>query len=252
MKLYIFSVITLIIMFSYCSVAQTNDDVAKPYIDKLDKGQIEEVKAILPELISKYQNNAGILYLQGRLATDGIEAVKYYQMVVENFPQSEWADDALFRIYQYYYALGLYKTAELKIQHLRKEYPNSPYVSVKMDTKLPAQDEKDVKVPTREDRLIVSSPQVEVKALEKDTTFTKSTGEYTLQTGAFSTLINAEKLRDFFENLNYKVEITSKVRSGKSMYLVWIGDFKTLDEARKVAKEIKSKHKIDALVIEKY
>ena len=60
---------------------------------------------------------------------NGTEAMKDYQSIVDNFPKSEWADDALYAIYQYYYSLGLYKTADLKFQQLKKEYPASPYLT---------------------------------------------------------------------------------------------------------------------------
>ena len=34
------------------------------YISLIDEGQIRSVKEKLPELISKYPNNAGVIYLQ--------------------------------------------------------------------------------------------------------------------------------------------------------------------------------------------
>src|SRR5262245_5448003 len=78
--------------------AQTKGDEVKSYIKSLDQGHAEEVRKALPDLITKYQNTPELLYLQGRLASDGIEAVKFYQSVVDNFPKSEYADNALYRI----------------------------------------------------------------------------------------------------------------------------------------------------------
>ena len=75
---------------------------------------------------------------------------------------------------------------------------------------------------------------------------------YTLQVGAYSTVANAEKQRGFFENLGVNVEITNKVRGGRSLYLVWAGSFKSADEAKEFGKEIRKKHKIDSIVVEKY
>ncbi|HMD14702.1 MAG TPA: SPOR domain-containing protein [Bacteroidota bacterium] len=224
--------------------SQTTDEIHS-YLQKIDQGQSAEVKKALPDLVTKYQNTPGIMYLQGRLASDGIEAVKFYQSVVDNFPKSEWADDALYRIYQYYYALGLYRTADLKMAQLKKEYPNSPHVTGKELVTSPKQEESPVKLPSAEpvqtdSQQITKTPAPPVQQ------------SYTLQTGAFSTMANAQKQKTFFEDSGYTAEITNKIRGGKSLYLVWVGNYKTPDEARAVSKEIKSKYKIDSFFLERY
>ena len=237
-------VFSMLVTFSFCLFAQTTE--LQSYIDKLENGQTEEVKKALPELVAKYQNDPAVLYLQGRLATDGIEAVKFYQSIVDNFPKSEWADDALYRIHQYYYALGLYRTADLKLQQLKKDYPNSSYVTGKPTVKLPEKDEAVVHLPPKE-----TIPEVDT-AQPADTAPTPPRKPYTLQVGAFSTAANAEKQKSFFEDLGYTVEITNKVRGGRSLYLVWVENFRTTDEARTFGKEVKVKYKIDSIVVERY
>ena len=245
--------LTIVLLLSINSAlyAQTSDEEVASYVDQLDHGKAAEVKSALPDLISKYQNNPGVLYLQGRLATDGVEAVKFYQTVVDNFPKNQWADDALYRIYQYYYAIGLYRTAELKLQQLRKEYPSSTYVTGKAESVPPVQDEPPLKLPTDKSESVTTEHSARPKEIGIPQT-TPSSGKYTLQVGAFSTVANAEKQKDFFENLGYEIEITNKVRSGKSLYLVWAGSFATPEEAHKFGKEVKSKYNMDSIVIERY
>jgi cell division protein FtsN len=238
--------------------AQESNDPIKPYIDKLNKGQAQEVKQELPQLVAKYQNDPGVLYLQGRLASDGVEAMKSYQSIVDNFPKSEWADDALYRIYQYYYALGLYRTAELKRQQLQQQYPNSPFLAADSKSSLPKEDEIAVNLHTKEP--VVSSteapptrPETTAVSVESPKAkVTESVEPYTLQVGAFSAVANAEKQKNFFEESGFSVEITNKVRNGKSLYLVWVGSFKTADEAKQSARRVKAKYKIDSIVIERY
>jgi len=84
------------------------------------------VRAELPTLMTNFQNHPGVLYLQGVLTTDGSEAAKIYQSIVDNFPKSEWADDALYRLHQYYYSVGLYKTADQKLEQLSAITPSPP------------------------------------------------------------------------------------------------------------------------------
>ena len=95
------------VLLTLTAQGQNTGDQIRDALDKIEKGQTEEVRKMLPELVSKYQNDPAVFYIQGRCSSDGIEAVKFYQSVVDNFPASEWADDALYNIYQYYYALGL-------------------------------------------------------------------------------------------------------------------------------------------------
>ena len=45
------------------------------YISLIDEGQINSVKEKLPELISKYPNNAGVIYLQALLTKDGMKSL---------------------------------------------------------------------------------------------------------------------------------------------------------------------------------
>jgi thioredoxin-like negative regulator of GroEL len=101
----------LVFQFIVPSSGQSVDDEVRSYVEKLDRGQSAEVRQILSDLSTRYQNNPGVTFLQARLTTNAIEAVKLYQSIVDNFPKSEWSDDALYRIYQYYYSMGLYKTA---------------------------------------------------------------------------------------------------------------------------------------------
>ena len=238
--------------------AQTTDNEIKLYVDKLNKGQTDEVKKALPDLAAKYQSDPGVIYLQGRVASNGIEAVKLYQTVVTNFPKSEYADEALYRIYQYYYAMGLYKTAEAKLQQLKRQYPNSPYASLTSAKKLPEQNERKNQTGGREPadtlvskeespapvRTVIPSPKAAPAPEEKQ-------GRYTLQVGAFTTAANAEKQKSFFEKLGYQAEITNKVRSGRSVFLVWVGSFRTPEEAKVFGRRVRSKYNINSMVVER-
>lgn len=225
--------------------AQDIDAEVKTYINKIERGQTEEVKKALPDLAAKYPNTPGVMYVQGRLTGNGIEAAKSYQSIVDNFPQSEWADDALFALYQYYYALGLYKTADIKLQQLRREYAASGYATGKRTRDVPYHEDEIVKLPTKD----VSPAETTKQNLPEVQLVPEP---YTLQVGAYATLKNAEKQKSFFENIGVNVEITNKVRSGRSLYLVWAGSFTSADEAKAFGRQVKQKYKIESIVVEKY
>jgi len=240
----------LVALFAVSIVAlcgQLRTDEVKTYISLLDRGQTDEVRRALPDLVTRYPNTAGLLFLQGRLASDGTEAVKFYQGIVDNFPRSEYADNALYRIYQYYSALGLYRTAEKKMAQLRRDYPASSSITGKPPALLPAREEAAINLPQKERAIseTLSTTAPESRAPE-------SPKPYTLQVGAFSTMANAEKQKVFFEERGYSSEITDKVRAGRSLHLVWVGNFRSAEEAAHQGKEIKSKYKMDSIVVEKY
>jgi cell division protein FtsN len=189
--------------------------------------------------------------------------VKFYQSIVDNFPKSEYADDALYHMYQYYYALGLYRTAELKMEQLKKDYPDSPFAGGRTaGAKLPAVEEPAVKVAAKDDTLgvqQVSAPPAVTPAPVPAATVPAARDQapakrlpYTLQTGAFSTAANAEKQKTFFEEKGYSVEITNKVRGGRSLFLVWVGSYGSADDAKRAGKDVRGKFNIDSIVVERY
>jgi len=210
---------------------KSGDSLLRGYVTKLEKGDPEAVKQALPDLIARYQNHPGVIYLQARVATDGNEAAKLYQSILDNFPASEWADDALYNLYQYYYAMGLYKTADLKLQQLRKEYPQSEYLGERpAPTVSPAAADSGAKIAAPTGAHDTSSPVPRSRPPITDTvtppavrtapprTPAVESGTalpYTLQTGAFSTSENAQKQKLFFEDLGYTAEITNRVRGGR-------------------------------------
>lgn len=254
--------VILVWLVGHFAVGQSEDDEIRRYIGMLDKGEIEDVRQALPQLQTRRQNDPGVTYLQARVTTNAIESVKLYQSIVDNFPRSEWADDALFRIYQYYYSMGLYKTADLKLQQLRREYPASEYVTGRREMKLPAKEEPirlpqseiqsdtvvDEKTPpaeTQQERPNVAPP---VTSSRVEPTFE---GQYALQMGAFSTAENASKQKAFLEQKGFSVEVRNRVRGGRSLYVVLLGSFKDIEQARAMKSELKTKYKFDSMVVER-
>ncbi|RPH37252.1 hypothetical protein EHM92_03145, partial [bacterium] len=186
-------------------------------------------------------NNPGVLYLQGLVTSDGGEAVRIYQSIVDNFPKSEWADDALYKVYQFYYALGLYRTAELKMDQLRKEYPASKHLRSAAEPETKDLAEEHVQPPARPAQDTVAHPVQESAA--------PPALRFALQVGAFTTQVNAEKQKQFFEGLGYPVEVLNKVKDNRALFLVWVGTYPTYDEAKAGGAEIKKKHNVASIVI---
>ncbi len=230
--------VSLLVLFTVCValLANAQSPTSQPDIQRrlelIERGQAEAVKAELPTLMTNFQNHPGVLYLQAVLMTDGSEAIKIYQSIVDNFPTSEWADDALFRLYQYYYSIGLYKTADQKMEQLKRDYPFSTYAS---DQALAEQ------APTQ----ATEAPAVVAKPAQVE----KYTTIYTVQAGTFSVLQNAEELKSRFERDGHRSTIFTIVSGGRKFHKVWVGEFQKQEDAKKFSAEIKKKYNLDSIVV---
>lgn len=244
------------VLFHMGALAQDQGPDIERYLARVEKGEADAVRPEISSLLSKYPNNPDVLYLQGVLTTDGIEAVRIYQSIVDNFPKSERADDALYKVYQFYYAIGLYRTAEIKLNQLKTDYPQSKYVAsvVQSDTKnLPEEKENpDPQRPTPAVQNPPMQPQAAKPALpesEPSHTVVEERGQYTLQVGAFSQQVNAEKQKLFFEDLGYSVEVINKVRDSRALFVVLVGTYRTPDGAKTKGEEFKKKYNINSMTV---
>jgi cell division septation protein DedD len=243
----LFAGVLLLVALPLSLRAQTADaDVAK-YLAMVESGHADAVKGEIPGLLAKYPNHPGILYLQGLTTTEGAEAVRIFQSIVDNFPASEWADDALYKVYQFYYSLGLYRTAELKLTQLRKNYPSSRYANAAKDARELPEDVTPVSGTTP----VPGIPPAQQAQPPAPRTAPRAEERFTLQVGAFTTSANAEKQRSLFEGLGYPVEVINRVKEGRSLFLVLVGTYASADEARGAGGEIKKKHGVDTIVTTK-
>jgi cell division septation protein DedD len=238
------------------SQARDQSPDIQSYLNRIANGHADEVRPELQSLLSTYPNNPGVLYLQGVLTSDGTEAVRIYQSIVDNFPKSEWADDALYKVYQFYYAIGLYRTAEIKLNQLKTDYPQSKYVTgvASVDVKnLPDESQKPDSGQSVQSPPVASTTDPEKPSAEDRPPVSDevSPGQYTLQVGAYSQQVNAEKQKLFFEDLGFSVDVLNKVKSSRSLFVVLVGEYKSADEARAKGAEIKKKYNINSMVVTK-
>ena len=68
---------------------------------------------ILPELISRYPNNPGVYYLQALVNKDG-ESSSQHEVLIKNYPDSEYAALSAMKIGEYLFARGLYSQASIQ------------------------------------------------------------------------------------------------------------------------------------------
>lgn len=190
-----------------------------PYLKQIENGQAEEVKRILPDLKQQYTGSPSVLFLEGVLTENGEEAVKIYNELVTRFPGTRYADAALFRIYSYYYALGLYNTANNYLEKLKREYPDSPYIKV-AGRNIPEEDELIPKEKEQSDQIFKDTGSVPTADYR-----------YSIQAGAFSKPENANQLQKKFSESGLYSEIFEKEVAGTTFHVVYVGKYRTESEA---------------------
>ncbi len=200
-----------------------------PYLKQIENGEKSKVEEKLPDLKKDYPNSPSLMFLDGVLTENGQDAVAIYSKIVDYYPYSKYADAALYRIYSYYYALGLYDTAKKQLDKLKKNYPQSPYIKI-AEKKIPSENET-----TSTEQKPDEKKQIDYK--------------YTIQAGAFSKLENAQSLKKDFQDSGFFSEIKEKVVGGTTFEVVYVGKFVSEDEAKNFLQVINSEFKLDGRVV---
>ena len=258
-------------------------------IQEVLSGSKDSAAIYLPMIETQYPNNPNMLFLKGLMETNGEEAMQIFVKLYNNHPTSEYGDDAVMKIAEYYYASGLYiqsagwlKKMPLyysRSEHIERDlklFLNSLIVSGHRDTAIfyskvfkkqfPSLDvdgkindllddyenSKQSSINTiqsshgKNQEVLNSSTSSSVIETEVD----KSTGGYSLQSGAFSLQENADNQKIYLINSGFNARIAELYRQNKILYTVRIGYYDTAKEAEQVASKIKSMLDLDTIVVE--
>jgi tetratricopeptide (TPR) repeat protein len=208
-----------------------------PYLQQIENGKADEVRNELIGLKEKYSGDPSVMFLEGVLTENGQKAVVIYQKVVDEYPDSKYADAALYRIYTYYYALGLYESATEKLNKLIADYPKSPYIKIAKQNQLPVNPEI-----TQEDETEIPQRKIEY--------VNGADYKFTIQAGAFSKIENAESLKLKFEKSGIFSEIKDKLVGGTTFHIVYVGKFVTEYDAESFLKTINDTFELSGRVIQ--
>ncbi|MFZ1291084.1 MAG: SPOR domain-containing protein [Melioribacteraceae bacterium] len=219
----------ILLVFSTQTFAQSIDII--PQLKMIEQGKIEEAKENLEFFKKKNSNDPNVIFLQAVLTENGEESQKLYELVYSTFPNSKFADAALFRNFSYFYAIGLYKKAENLKQLLRKEYPNSPYLK-NTDRSF-----------TQDDEMIF----VDTKPYNKKSAVNK---KFTIQAGAFGNLQNAQELKNRFVQKGLTASITQKSVNNLQLHVVTVGEFSSQTDAEVLQKRLKNEFSVDGKIRE--
>jgi cell division septation protein DedD len=131
MKLFFISIFIFASIISNSLYSQ--NDIVKKDLRLIADGRIDDVKKQVPELLARYRNDPGVMLLQGIVIDDAALAIGIFEKIVKDFPKSEWADDAQWRIVQYYAMTYDVNRAKKELGVFKKNFPNSEYLYAASD-----------------------------------------------------------------------------------------------------------------------
>ena len=234
LKLNFFSPLVFLLLFFSSGKLYSQDVDIIPYLKAIENGNIGQAKEALVDLKEKNPDDPSVMFLDGVLKENGQEAVVIYQDIVDNHPKSKYADAALYRIFSYYYALGLYETAQEKLKQLKSSYPASPYIQV-ADQNLSALEKTDVQ--ETEKKVDDVKPEVEENY------------KFTIQAGAFTNLENAKKLMGEFEAASIFSQLGEKIVGGTTFHIVYAGKFEQYEDAESFLQVLNSRYKLNGSIV---
>jgi cell division septation protein DedD len=222
---------------------------------KINAGKISEAKSALYELQEGGKEDPGILLLQGALSEDAFKAVESYKKVVASYPKSEWADDAMWRIVQFYAVKGDVETANKELETFKAKYPASEFLSPAMDIVRSAtayhksvankkkkdssdKSESVAAAKPEHDKVKPAAAKTEAKSKATKDESAKDTKEvkyktWALQVGVFSTVEAAKTEAQKFQKHRYRNEVVEKDIDGKKMFAVVVGSYASKESAEK-------------------
>ncbi|MFH2030126.1 MAG: SPOR domain-containing protein [Bacteroidota bacterium] len=220
----------------FTSVFNAQNTNIIPALKEIESGNFDEAEKFLNSNIKSNPNDPSLLFLKAVITEDADNAADLYSKVFNEFPNSAYADAALFRLFSMHYANGSYKTAETILNQLKEKYPSSPYI-ITADRAIP--DEEEIKTPP-----VQVEPVKIIEKLEAEEKY-----YFTIQAGAFSNVGNARALKNKFEQKNLYSNISQKEVGGTIFSIVTVGRFQDRNEAEQLLQSVNREYKLQGRII---
>lgn len=238
----------LFILIFSSSYAQNVD----MYLSLLEKGNVKDVRETLPELISKFPNNAGVLYLKALLTVEGASSIKQYKNIIKNYSESKYAANSAMKLGEYFYARGLYTQSANLLKNIPHKYPRFQDMQRLTDLMINSFKAIGEADSAKYYGLIIQSmfPSIETSVNDNDNKLSqvynfnkkiKNSGPYVVQIGAFSSKQNAKRLKLQVSQLGHDVSINKVDSNGKTFFAVRVNRYESKKKADDIGKDIKSK-----------
>ncbi len=228
-------------------------------------GEYEKARQLLASFVNQYPKDPGVaqatLWL-ARLEPDPLVARdNLYPLITSNYPNSGYADSALFEAASIDYAIGLYQQAATKYKWLLSNYSSSPLYAevcywlglshlIMGDTNS-ARARFTQAVSRVSGGLWSELAKKELSGIGQGQGTISSPAEhegFAVQVGSFTDRDRAQNLLSEYKSKNQPGEIRQAAIAGTTYFRVWLGPFETEQQASSYAQELKSQGKAAMVV----
>lgn len=245
------NLVLIIFLTGFLSVSSNAQEIdLNKLIPEIEKGQTERSQLILLSLEKDSQNSSTYKYLKALLTQDGFEAVKIYKDIVYSNEESDWKDDALFKLYQFHYSRGEFNESDKYARMLRESFPESIYISrLQRNDKIGERIlnlKPDEKISKPDTVNLVQSEISNNPSVQSDIQ-QASKNKLAIQVGAFSNEANALKFSKQFSG--YKTSVKEKFINNKKLFVVLVGEYESDVEAMKVLESLKRFYRVEGMIV---
>ena len=257
-------------------------------IKEVYSGKTEDAINAMPRLKKEFSELPSLIFLDALIDEDIEGSIEKYKIFFKYYESSEYADDAIMKISEYYYTKGLYVESSRWLKKINLYYPNSEHIdrslnlylrtlalSGKQDTakqylqtfkkKYPEvsfdkylEDNFEKEIANIKETVINKDNNVLMQAVEdlkKSLTpkqRNKKKYHYSIQVGAYSDMENAVDVRDELLSLifNTRIDIIYLSTKNKNLYAVREGYFKSKEYAKGTQKKIRSRTGYNSIVVD--
>ena len=277
-NLILFTLIFSSVLFSQSEI----DEMIKEVYAGKTSSAFEE----MPRMKREFSDIPSLLFLDALIDQDIDRSIEKFKKFFKYYESSEYADDAIMKISEYYYTKGSYiesskwlkkinlyypesehinrslnlyiralslsgkeDTAKQYLQTFKKKYPDSSFDTYILDNfDLSSKEKLDKK--DGKSTLLQAVEDLKESLTPKQKN--KKKYRYSVQIGAYSNMDNAVQVRDELLSLNFntRIDIIYLSTKDKNLYAVREGYFKSKEYASGTQKKIKSRTGYNAIVVD--
>ncbi|MHC1738540.1 MAG: SPOR domain-containing protein [Ignavibacteriaceae bacterium] len=226
-------ILSLLLLFLSSGIFPQEKNISS-YLKKIEDGERDAVKTETAQLIKSNPTDPSLIFLSAVLMDDADDAVKKFTLVYQNYPKSNYAHAAVYRLYLYFYAVGSYMKAQGFANKLRTDYPNSSYVKMIHQVS---------DSPNNQQKETEQKPEIKDEKKTPDS-------YYSIQVGAFTNPKNSADLKKKLETKKLTVEIREKVVGGTELLIVYAGKYSSKAEAEESLDLIQKSFAIEGRIIQ--
>lgn len=199
----------------------------KQYVQQVASGWTSDAKKALPDLLIDNPDDPGVLFLHASLVEDPKKAAPLLERIVDAYPKSEWADDALARLVIFAATKGDAEKAKKAFVTMREQYSQSELLAVVYDVM-----RSTVGAPPPGDRTATPTAPKKVEPVAE--TPAKTTAKsYTLVTRSTFSKDEADGLIEQFKKKRMRARLSTEQLKNKTRYIVSVGEYETEPDALK-------------------